>query len=184
MKRAFPELEAALAKMLEKIDGVVLDSGYSGQPIQMYLAGGIAVNYYCGTRFTGDVNASFSRRVLLPYDELTIDLPSTEKGRPRFIYFDQTYNPTLSLMHENYLDHCIEWEEVGYGASKIKLLLLSPLDLAVSKISRFTEQDQQDILDLAKAGYFRPEEVGQRATEALSYYVGNTPAVKTSIKII
>jgi hypothetical protein len=42
MNHATPELAAGLSTLRE--------SGYQGEPIAMYLAGGLAVNYYCGTR--------------------------------------------------------------------------------------------------------------------------------------
>lgn len=40
------------------------------QPLHIYLAGGLAVHLYCGTRVTSDVDAEFSARVFLPPDLL------------------------------------------------------------------------------------------------------------------
>ena len=54
-------LQAALTEMIEKIDGFIWSSGYQGEPVKMILAGGMAVNYYCGTRYTEDVDAVFSK---------------------------------------------------------------------------------------------------------------------------
>lgn len=70
MTKAYPELAEALAEMLDKIDAVLQSGGYRGEPVKMYLAGGMAVNYWCGSRYTEDVDASFSKRVLLPYADL------------------------------------------------------------------------------------------------------------------
>lgn len=50
MNHATPELAAALSAMLDKIDATLRDNEYQGEPIRMYLAGGMAVNYYCGSR--------------------------------------------------------------------------------------------------------------------------------------
>lgn len=65
MNHATAELAAALSTMLNRIDATLRENGYAGEPIIMYLAGGLAVNFYCGSRFTADVDASFSRRVTL-----------------------------------------------------------------------------------------------------------------------
>lgn len=43
-------LQDALAEMLNKIDDVIQSFGYKGEPVRMLLAGGMAVNYYCGKR--------------------------------------------------------------------------------------------------------------------------------------
>ena len=75
MPHAYPELTGALAQMLDKIDTYLRDSGYEGPPVRMYLAGGLAVNYYCGSRYTEDVDASFSRRVVVRSEDLVIDYP-------------------------------------------------------------------------------------------------------------
>jgi hypothetical protein len=66
--KAFPELSAALRVILDRMDASLRAGGYSGDPVIMSLAGGLAVNYYCGTRYTEDVDASFSRRFVLPRD--------------------------------------------------------------------------------------------------------------------
>jgi hypothetical protein len=51
--KAFPELVIALREMLDRMDTSLRASGYEGALVYMYLAGGIAVNYYCGTRLRG-----------------------------------------------------------------------------------------------------------------------------------
>ena len=43
--KAYLELAAALRQMVDAIDDSVTSSGYVGGPIDMYLAGGMAVNY-------------------------------------------------------------------------------------------------------------------------------------------
>lgn len=50
MPAPFPELTEALARFLDRLDAHIRGSGYAGEPIRMYLAGGLAVNYYCGSR--------------------------------------------------------------------------------------------------------------------------------------
>lgn len=183
MNPPYKNLISALSQMLDKIDDVLNSNGYKGNSIQMFLAGGMAVNYYCGTRHTEDVDASFSKRLLLPYEDLSVSYID-EQGKPSFIYFDQNYNTSFALMHEDFEDDSKEWVGIGNENRKIQLRVLSPIDLAVSKIARFGEQDCEDILRLAADGYFSADELRSRAEEALSYYVGNTRSVQNGINII
>lgn len=55
-----PGIRRALAVIIERIAREVPDIP---EPIRMYLAGGVAVNFYTGERPTRDVDASFSRRL-------------------------------------------------------------------------------------------------------------------------
>lgn len=183
MNHAFPELIKALSIMLDKIDETIKKSGYKGEPVKMYLAGGLAINHYCGTRYTEDVDASFSRRILLPYSDLVVDYRRSD-GSTSFIYFDQNYNPTFALLHEDYEKDSLEWEGIGNEKRIIHLYVLSPLDLAISKIARFSEQDREDIMNLAKHKFFTAVELKNRSEEALTYYIGNTSSVRGSIHFI
>ena len=61
--------------------------------------------------------------------------------------------------------------------------LLTPLDLAVSKLSRFSAQDQSDIRALARERLIDAAQLRRRAEEALPDYVGNLDRIKTSIDI-
>lgn len=176
-------LQNALTEMLIKIDDIIKSFGYKGEPVKMILAGGMAVNYYCGTRYTRDVDATFSKKILLPYDDLVVHY-TKEDGDQAYIYFDTNYSPSLALMHEDYEDDVVDYKEINSEGRSILLYLLSPIDLAISKIARFTEQDVQDILDLAERRYFTADELQDRALEALSYYVGNTGSVENSIELI
>lgn len=69
-------------------------------PLQVYLAGGMAVHLYTGKRVTGDVDAEFGGRVLLPSDLAVV--VTLEDGTDQVIYLDTNYNPTFALMHEDY----------------------------------------------------------------------------------
>jgi hypothetical protein len=182
MTKAYPELADALSEMLDKIDAVLRDGGYRGEPVKMYLAGGMAVNYWCGSRHTEDVDASFSKRVLLPYNELVINYTRSD-GTKTFIYFDSNYNTSFALLHEDYEDDSLEWEGIGNEHRLVHLYVLNPIDLAVSKIARFTDRDREDIRMLASCGLINAAEVKARAEEALSYYVGYVPSVQTSIDL-
>jgi len=47
--------------MLNRLDRHLRDGGYEGASVLMYLAGGMAVHFHCGSRYTDDVDASFPR---------------------------------------------------------------------------------------------------------------------------
>ncbi len=173
MHSLHPDLTRAMGQMMDRIDGFLRDSGYTGEPVQMYLAGGMAVHYHCGTRYTDDVDATFSRRLILPFEKLVIAY-MRETGTPSSIYFDTTYNDTFALLHPDHRESCVEWEGMGNERRLIHLLVFCPVDLAVSKLSRFSPNDQADILALARNRYFTTAQLQSRATEALDHYVGET----------
>lgn len=173
MHNLHPELTQALSEMLDRIDHSLRRSGYAGEQVQMYLAGGMAVHYHCGTRYTEDVDATFSKRLLLPYNELAVSY-MRQDSTPSSIYLDPTYNDTFALLHPDHRGACIEWSGIGNETRLVQLRVFSPLDLAVSKIARFSPSDQADILALATRRFFSTPQFKQHVTEALDYYVGDT----------
>jgi hypothetical protein len=183
MPTLHPELTMALSAMLDKFHAYLENGGYSGPPICMFLAGGMAVHYHCGTRYTEDVDASFSARILFPAQDMTVDYIRPD-GTPSALYFDANYNDGFALMHPDYKEDAKPWEGFGNEHRLVHLYVLTPLDLAVSKISRFGEQDRADIVALHAAGYFEVEQLQQRAWEAMDYYVGNLDYLRQSIQLI
>lgn len=181
MHSAHPELTQALVAMLDKMDASIRQSGYAGEPIRMFVAGGIAVHYHCGTRYTGDVDATFSRRMLLPYKDLVVKY-LREDGKAATLYLDPTYNDTFALLHPDHQDNAIEWQGIGNEGRLLHAYVFTPLDLAVSKIARFSEQDREDICSLS--AFFTAAQLRSHAEEALDYYVGNTQWVRGSIDLI
>ena len=163
------------------MDGSIKRGGYDGPPITMYLAGGMAVNFYCGTRYTEDVDAFYTRRVHVGHCEVSY---RHRDGKPSFLYLDNNYNPTFGLLHEHYDKDAAEWQGIGNERRKIHLFVLSPLDLAVTKISRYSPQDREDILALANEGLFSADQLRNRATEALVDFVGDRAPVLTSIGLV
>jgi len=101
------------------------------KPLTVYLAGGMAVHLYTAKRVTTDVDAEFSGRIIIPND-LMVEV-TLEDGSPQVIYLDTNYNSTFALMHEDYQDDAIP---VDLGFEHIQVRVLSPVDLAVSKIAR------------------------------------------------
>ena len=136
-------------------------------PVKAFLAGGMAVHLYTAARVTTDVDAEFGSRIFVPND-LIVDV-TLEDGTQTSVYFDTNYNSTFALMHEDYLDDAVS---LDLGTEYFNLYVLSPLDLAVSKIARFAENDKEDIAQLVRLGLTTADEIAQRATTALAGFVG------------
>jgi hypothetical protein len=172
--RAFAEMAARIATSLGSVSARAL-------PIKMYVAGGAALHFYTGARISVDVDAAFSHRISLPED-LEVSYIDND-GSARLLYFDKQYNDMFGLMHEDAHDESIQLSLSGINAKVLDVRLLSPLDLAVSKLGRFSEQDRADIAELAKRGLIDSEKLRARAENALIGYVGDTQRTQGSINL-
>lgn len=146
-------------------------------PVNVYLAGGMAVHLYTANRVTTDVDAEFGGRIYLPND-LMVEV-SLEDGTQQVVYLDTNYNSTFALMHEDYLDDSIP---VDLGVEQFRVRVLSPVDLAVSKIARFAENDREDIAALVSRGLTNANEIEARATEALGGFIGGEAMLKLNLR--
>ena len=147
------------------------------KPMNVYLAGGLGVYLYTGTRPSTDVDAEFAGRVLLPGD-LVVDV-MLENGERQVLYFDTNYNPMFALLHEDYQTDSIP---VDMGELPLRVHVLSPVDLAVSKIARFQDHDREDIAELVRCGLVTAGEIEKRARDALTGYIGAPGTVTRNIK--
>lgn len=136
-------------------------------PLRVYLAGGMAVHLYSATRVTTDVDAEFGSRIFVPQD-LVVDV-TLEDGTPATVHFDTNYNASFALMHEDYLHDALP---LDMGIDNIQLYVLSPLDLAVSKVARFADNDKEDIAELVRLGLVRADDLEKRALAAVGGFVG------------
>lgn len=175
-----PYLEAFRA-VVERIARALGGAPKQSLPVAMYVAGGAALHFYTGERISEDIDAVFSRRLALP-DDLDVAYRDAD-GRARLLYFDRQYNDTFGLLHEDAHGDSVPLELEGVDARVLDVRLLSPVDLAVSKIARLADHDRADIAALARAGLVQPEPLRRRAEEALGGYVGDLARVRTSIDI-
>ena len=150
-------------------------------PIRMYVAGGAALHLLTGARVSVDIDAVFSKRVLFS-EEIEVSYRDPD-GRARLLYLDRNYNDTLGLLHENAHKDARPIDIPGIDKKLIEVRVLAPIDLAVSKLSRFADQDREDILLLAKEGLIDSASLRKRAEQALGGYVGDLQSVRNSIAI-
>jgi len=150
-------------------------------PIRMTIAGGAALHLLTGARVTEDVDATFSKRVLLSED--IVASYRDADGRARMLYLDRNYNDTLGLLHEDAYEDSQPVDVPGIDKRLIEVRVLSALDLAVTKLARFRDQDREDIRLLAREGLIDARALRRRAEEALGGYVGDLDSVRTSIDV-
>lgn len=142
-----------------------------------YIAGGMAIHIYTAARVTSDVDAEFSARISLPRD-LMVEV-ETPEGDKEFLHFDACFNSTFALMHEDYVRDCVK---VDLDVPYFDVFVLSPVDLAVSKIARFAPNDQEDIKALVERGFVSSDDIEKRASEAVESFVGNVSFLLANIR--
>lgn len=180
-RRALPAYVDALARIVDRIAGRLGDVNPRLLPIKLYVAGGAALHLRTGSRVTEDIDAVFSRRVLIG-DDLEASYRDAD-GRARLLYLDRNYNDTLGLMHEHAYRDSEPVDLPGVDGKVIEVRVLKPLDLAVSKLARYSEQDREDIGTLARDGLIDAKALRGRAQEALGGYVGNLKSMQMSIDL-
>lgn len=176
------DLPGALEELVERAAEDVRDD----QIVDAYLAGGSAIYMHLQragralagmARYSDDADIHFSRPLQFA-DE--IDVRYTEQdGGERFLLLDRTYSIDIGLCHPDYFQSATPLYVSHNG--KIRLHLLSPLDLAVTKAGRYEDHDRQDIQLLARAGLLDAESFRQRAMEALDYLATNPGMVRIQI---
>lgn len=147
----------------------------------MYIAGGAALHLLTGERVTEDIDATFSKRVLLG-EEIEVSYRDSD-GRARLMYLDRNTNDTLGLLHENAYADSRPVDIPGIDRGLMEVRVLSPVDLAIAKLARFNDQDREDIRLLARKGLIDSGSLRRRAEEALGGYIGDAAPVRTSIDI-
>jgi len=178
--RADPEYLKAFSTIMSRIEHALGTRRAAMMPVIACVAGGAALHFYTGVRVSKDIDAKLMARVLLDPSDLQVAYRDAD-GHARLLYFDTQYNDSFALLHQNAYDEAVPIVLEGVDARRLAVKLLTPLDLAVSKLSRFSEQDQSDIRALARERLLDATQLRRRAEEALPDYVGNLDRIKTSI---
>jgi hypothetical protein len=179
--RSHPDYVEAFGRIIRKIVSGLGDVDPRHLPIRLYVAGGAALHLLVGGRVSMDIDGVFSRRVVIA-DDLEVSYRDPD-GRARVLYLDRNYNDTLGLMHEDAQKDSQRLDLPGLDGKVVEVRLLSPLDLAVSKLARFSEQDREDIRRLAEEGLVDARRLRARAEDALKACIGDTRSVRTSIDL-
>ena len=181
-RNARPEYLAAFGEIAQRIGESLAQLSPKARPVRMYVAGGAALHLYTGERISRDIDASFSHRIALP-ENLEVAYRDAD-GAARVLYLDRQYNDTFALLHERAYDDSVPLVLAGLDSNLLEVRLLSPLDLAVSKLGRFSSQDRDDIVSLARHKLIDSVKLRRRAQSALGGYVGDTARVQGAIDAV
>ena len=175
-------LSHALREMVERIAGSIR----SGQVVDAYLVGGTATYLHMlrsggelamEARHSEDADIQFSNPVNL---QDNVVIYADREGGERVLALDRTYSIDIGMRHPDCLTDAQHLFDSRNG--RLRLHILSPLDLAVTKIGRLEEHDRKDIELLARAGLLDPDEFEQRAREALEYLATDPRMVVINIR--
>ena len=156
----------AIIEMVGEIAKQIPDS-HKQTPVKAYLTGGGAVHYYCNSRVSDDVDLIMQFAVKIPEDLFVVWL--NEEGTLEQVHYDHTYNSTFGLLHEDYEDRAVHMITID---EKFEINLLSPVDLIISKLTRFAQNDEEDIVNIIKTEKVNKDELFELATDAINIGVG------------
>ena len=169
----------AIIEMMEEIAKQIPDA-HKQKPVRAYLTGGGAVHYYCNKRVSDDVDLIMQYAVKIPNDLFVVWL--NDEGSLEQVHYDYTYNSTFGLLHEDYEDRAIHMITIE---DKFEINLLSPVDLIISKLIRFAQNDEEDINNIIKTGKVDKDELFELATDAINVGVGfQKKAIETNLGLV
>ncbi|MEL6441398.1 MAG: DUF6036 family nucleotidyltransferase [Cyanobacteria bacterium J06621_8] len=137
--------------------------------IKAYLFGGCAVHFHTGPRVTNDVDARLERVRSFPNQTITISPVyfKDENGLRKTLIFDRNFDISLATLDPAYEDRALLLYTTE--SNLVEIYLVSAVDIAVSKLGRFGENDKKDIENLYKNNLFSIREFLELAYEAHSY---------------
>nr|WP_328824276.1 DUF6036 family nucleotidyltransferase [Pseudomonas arcuscaelestis] len=156
--------------------------------LKVFIFGGCAVHLLTHARGSADIDAEIEAARVLRKDEIMAVYTPPEgyedsDGRDLQVYLDQNYTNALGPLHEDYRERAIPME--GFeGEQPLHIFVAAGVDLAISKLGRFTENDQSDIEQLIECGRVDVGQFVTLATEAIDYAVGNRSAMLGCLQLV
>lgn len=155
-------LKDAVIEMMEII-GNKIPAKHKKEPVNLYITGGIAIYFHTASRVSKDLDAILDRGVDIPKKLKVIWL--NKEGSFEELAYDHNYTPTLGIMHDDYDKRAIHLFSID---EKLKVYILSPEDLIISKLARFVEQDQDDIKSILNSNLVKKDKFEPLARDAIS----------------
>lgn len=172
-------LGAALVAMFKSVESELIFENAPPKALTVVIFGGCAVHLYTSHRVSSDVDAEFfapQRPSSLDLQAMLAAVPQPfldeRSGRLLELSYDLNFTSGLGPLHEDYLERGVPLEAFG-PMSPLRVLIASPVDLAISKLARGTEQDISDIFALLRTGFILASEFERLALQAIDCYVGN-----------
>lgn len=154
----------AFAQMVERLS-TLWDLQNQGQDVHMYVSGGMAMHLYTGTRIPTDVDVEFMERVVVPSAaQVTC---TTEHGQSLDLRIDATHHHAQCLLHEWHRHDAIA---ISHLQGRLSVYVLSPVDVATSKLLRWNDRDQQDVFELMQLNLISLQDLEQRANGAAKHF--------------
>ncbi|WP_338584832.1 DUF6036 family nucleotidyltransferase [Pseudomonas sp. MAG733B] len=172
-------LGQALISMFKSVEAELeLESAGPGA-VKIILFGGCAVHLYTHHRFSTDVDAEIYEANVpegLHLQTMLAEIPEQfvdeRSGRLMELNYDLQYNTSFGPIHEDYWERSLPFTEFP-AESPLHLHVAAPVDIAISKLGRATDQDIGDIKALLRAGFILSSEFRRLALQAIDVYVGN-----------
>ena len=142
------------------------------KPIEIILIGGAAALLSGAVkRVTEDIDILASGETIGKLKEAGVLRPLIQPVAESFL-----------CLHPDYRKACIYVREISFPP-KIRVYRLSPLDLAISKLSRFQQVDIEDIEAILKKEKFSKKKFLRRYASARAYYT-NPKATDFNVRLL
>ena len=138
--------------------------------IKVYVFGGCAMHLHTGIRTSNDLDAEIEAVSRLRGSKIIIQAVDfiDESGLPSILEYDRNFSITLAPIHPDYKERATI---LNAPSLLVHLYLISPVDLAVSKLGRLGDIDLEDIVNLHSQKLFTIEEFITATHEAGDYYI-------------
>jgi hypothetical protein len=172
-------LGQALISMFKSVEAELALEGAGSGAVKVIVFGGCAVHLYTNHRVSTDVDAEIYEASVpegLHLQTLLAEVPEQfvdeRTGRLMELNYDLQYNTSFGPIHEDYRGRSIPLIEFPVE-SPLHVHIAAPVDIAISKLGRATDQDIGDIMVLLRAGFIVTTELRRLALQAIDVYVGN-----------
>lgn len=161
-------------RLLIRLDKMIEKKGKD--KIKVYLVGAAAMSLagIKGIRNTNDLDCFFEDNVFMP-EELYEEIEDGE-----IITLDRI-SRDINFLHPDFSKRAKEMMRGEF--LNIRVMVMDPYDMALMKIGRFQQRDQEDLKILFKECKIEPEAMKRLFLEAKEYYVGNIPFLETPFKL-
>ncbi|UCP09217.1 hypothetical protein K5R88_25965 [Pseudomonas sp. MM213] len=172
-------LGQALISMFKSLEAELVLEGAESGAVKIIVFGGCAVHLYTNHRFSTDVDAEIYEANVpeaLHLQTMLAQIPEQfvdeQSGRLMELNYDLQYNTSFGPIHEDYWERSLPLTEFPIE-SPLYVHIAAPVDIAISKLGRATEQDVSDIRALLRSGFILSADFHRLALQAIDVYVGN-----------
>ena len=161
---------ALLKQLNDEIEIQLTDTDKAGL-VKVYIFGGCAVHMYTNARGSNDLDVEVEAAEKLDVHSLVVELDTVYFTDPvdgfSQLDLDDTFQIGITpVVSPDYQERAIALNE---GEQKLHIYLVSPLDIAISKLSRCATDDIKDIVEMFKSGRFSLDDFKDAAKEAHDY---------------